>query len=244
MKKDIEKIIYIILLIILIISSYQKGELLTLVNRIIEIEEIKSKEITTYGLENIPDYSDQEYIIINNNEPTFTINELKTSSFESYSDLDELGRCGQAIANIGIDIMPTEERGNIGMIKPSGWHTIKYDFINGKYLYNRCHLIGYQLTGENANEKNLITCTKNMNTGIMKKYENKVASYIKKTNNHVLYRVTPFYEEENLLSKGVQIEALSVEDNGEGIKFNIFIYNVQEGVTIDYKTGKSYITEK
>ena len=130
------------------------------------------------------------------------------------------------------------------MIKPSGWHTIKYDFINGKYLYNRCHLIGYQLTGENANEKNLITCTKNMNTGIMKKYENKVASYIKKTNNHVLYRVTPFYEEENLLSKGVQMEALSVEDNGEGIKFNIFIYNVQEGVTIDYKTGKSYITEK
>lgn len=244
MKKNIKKIIYIILLIILIISSYQKGELLNLINRVIEIEEVKSREITIYALENIPDYSNQEYIIINNNEPNFKPDELTLVSYEKYSDLDELGRCGQAFANISSDIMPKEERGNIGMIKPSGWHTIKYDFINGKYLYNRCHLIGYQLTGENANEKNLITCTRNMNMGIMKKFENKVANYIKKTNNHVLYRVTPIFEEENLLSKGVQIEALSIEDKGEGIKFNVFIYNVQEGITIDYKTGKSKMQKK
>ena len=243
MKKNIEKIIYIILLIILIISSYQKGELLTLVNRIIEIEEVKSKEITTYGLENIPDYSDQEYIIINNNEPTFTINELKTSSFESYSDLDELGRCGQAIANIGIDIMPTEERGNIGMIKPSGWHTIKYDFINGKYLYNRCHLIGYQLTAENANERNLITGTRYMNVQGMLPFENMVAEYIRETKNYVLYRVTPIFEGENLVASGVQIEAKSVEDNGKTICFNVYVYNNQPGITIDYSNGNSELLQ-
>ena len=165
--------------------------------------------------------------------------DLVTRSYEFYSDLDSLGRAGVAMSSIGIDLMPTEERGNIGSVKPSGWHTIKYDFINGKYLYNRCHLIGYQLTGENANEKNLITCTRQTNTGIMLEYENKVAKYIKETNNHVLYRVTPIYENNNLVASGIQMEAMSVEDNGTGIKFNIYIYNVQDGVNIDYETGES-----
>ena len=192
-----------------------------------------------YSIENIPEYTDKEYIIINNNEPYFTEEDYTKTSFEKYSDLDLLGRCKVAYANVGIDIMPTTERGSIGMIKPTGWHTIKYDIVNGKYLYNRCHLIGYQLTGENDNEKNLITCTRQMNIGPMLEFENKVADYVKKTNNHVLYRVTPVFKDSNLLATGVEIEAYSVEDNGEGIKFNVFIYNVQEGIEIDYTTGDS-----
>lgn len=192
-----------------------------------------------YSIENIPEYTDKEYIIINNNEPYFTEEDYTLKSFEKYSDLDLLGRCGVAYANVGIDTMPTIERGSIGMIKPTGWHTIKYDIVNGKYLYNRCHLIGYQLTGENDNEKNLITCTRQMNIGPMLEYENKVADYVKKTNNHVLYRVTPIFKDSNLLATGVEIEAYSVEDNGKGIKFNVFIYNVQEGIEIDYTTGDS-----
>lgn len=192
-----------------------------------------------YSIENIPEYTDKEYIIINNNEPYFTEEDYTLKSFEKYSDLDLLGRCGVAYANVGIDTMPTIERGSIGMIKPTGWHTIKYDIVNGKYLYNRCHLIGYQLTGENDNEKNLITCTRQMNIGTMLEYENKVVDYVKKTNNHVLYRVTPVFKDSNLLATGVEIEAYSVEDNGKGIKFNVFIYNVQEGIEIDYSTGDS-----
>lgn len=192
-----------------------------------------------YSIENIPEYTDKEYIIINNNEPYFTEEDYTLKSFEKYSDLDLLGRCGVAYANVGIDTMPTIERGSIGMIKPTGWHTIKYDIVNGKYLYNRCHLIGYQLTGENDNEKNLITCTRQMNIGTMLEYENKVVDYVKKTNNHVLYRVTPVFKDSNLLATGVEIEAYSVEDNGKGIKFNVFIYNVQEGIEIDYTTGDS-----
>ena len=192
-----------------------------------------------YSIENIPKYTDKEYIIINNNEPYFTEEDYTKTSFEKYSYLDLLGRCKVAYANVGIDTMPTTERGSIGMIKPTGWHTIKYDIVNGKYLYNRCHLIGYQLTGENDNEKNLITCTRQMNIGPMLEFENKVADYVKKTNNHVLYRVTPVFKDSNLLATGVEIEAYSVEDNGEGIKFNVFIYNVQEGIEIDYTTGDS-----
>ena len=192
-----------------------------------------------YSIGNIPEYTDKEYIIINNNEPYFTEEDYTKTSFEKYSDLDLLGRCKVAYANVGIDTMPTTERGSIGMIKPTGWHTIKYDIVNGKYLYNRCHLIGYQLTGENDNEKNLITCTRQMNIGPMLEFENKVADYVKKTNNHVLYRVTPVFKDSNLLATGVEIEAYSVEDNGEGIKFNVFIYNVQEGIEIDYTTGDS-----
>ena len=183
-------------------------------------------EVNNYSksvLEVSPYDGSSSYVIINNNEPEFLSDDLVTRSYEFYSDLDSLGRAGVAMSSIGIDLMPTEERGNIGSVKPSGWHTIKYDFINGKYLYNRCHLIGYQLTGENANEKNLITCTRQTNTGIMLEYENKVAKYIKETNNHVLYRVTPIYENNNLVASGIQMEAMSVEDNGTGIKFNIYI---------------------
>lgn len=150
-----------------------------------------------------------------------------------------LGRCGVASANISKDLMPTEKRGSIGSIKPSGWHTIKYDHIDGKYLYNRCHLIGYQLTGENANEKNLITCTRSMNTKGMLQFENMVTKYIKDTGNHVLYRVTPVFEGNNLVATGVEMEAYSVEDNGKGIKFNVFVYNIEDGIIIDYKTGDS-----
>lgn len=194
----------------------------------------------SYSIEDIPDYTDQAYIILNDNEPYFSLDDYDlTSSFEEYSPLDSLGRCGAAIANIGVDLMPTEERTSIGMIKPTGWHTVKYDFVDGKYLYNRCHLIGYQLTGENANELNLITCTRSMNAKVMLQFENEVAAYLKETNNHVLYRVTPYFEGDNLLAKGVIMEAYSVEDAGKGVKFNVFVYNIEEGVTIDYSTGES-----
>lgn len=192
-----------------------------------------------YELANIPEYSGKDYVYINNNEPIFDSKYINTNSFESYSELDYLGRSGVAFANVGIELMPTEKRGSIGMIKPSGWNQKKYDIVDGKYLYNRCHLIGYQLTGQNANVKNLITCTRYMNSVSMLEFENKVASYIKKTNNHVLYRVTPIYDGDNLLASGVVMEAYSIEDSGKGIKFNVYLYNVQDGIEIDYKTGDS-----
>ena len=192
----------------------------------------------TYDISDIDKFSEYNYIELNGNVPVFE--EVDTSkSFEKYSELDNLKRAGSAFANIGVDLMPTEKRGSIGMIKPSGWHTIKYDIVDGKYLYNRCHLIGYQLTGENANPKNLITCTRQMNTKGMLDFENKVAEYIRSTNNHVLYRVTPVYKDDNLLATGVIIEAKSVEDNGKGILFNVFVYNIQNGIDINYKTGES-----
>ena len=201
---------------------------------------VNNDDITNikYDISDIDKFTGYNYIELNGNIPVFE--EIDTSkSFEEYSELDSLGRAGSAFANIGVDLMPTEKRGSIGMIKPSGWHTIKYDIVDGKYLYNRCHLIGYQLTGENANEKNLITCTRQMNTKGMLDFENKVADYIKSTSNHVLYRVTPVYKGDNLLATGVIIEAKSVEDNGEGILFNVFVYNIQNGIEIDYKTGES-----
>lgn len=191
---------------------------------------------------NIPDYSGNSYIEINNNKPQFSDSDLNTNSFESYSELDSLGRCGVAFANISKDLMPTEERGKIGQVKPSGWQTVKYDNVDGKYLYNRCHLIGYQLTGENANEKNLITGTRYFNVIGMLPFENMVADYIKETNNHVLYRVTPIFEGNNLVAKGVQMEAMSVEDKGDAISFNVFVYNIQPGITIDYANGNSCLS--
>lgn len=193
----------------------------------------------SYDIENLPEYDGNSYVIVNDNIPYFKEEEYTTTSFEKYSELDSLGRCGVAYANISKDLMPTEKRGSIGMIKPSGWQTIKYDHIDGKYLYNRCHLIGYQLTGENANEKNLITCTRSMNTKGMLQFENMVTKYIKDTGNHVLYRVTPVFEGNNLVATGVEMEAYSVEDSGKGIKFNVFIYNIEDGIIIDYKTGDS-----
>lgn len=229
----------------LMVGSFNYQNIQNIINNLSgNVIENTSTNSYSYSMDNIPEYSGDSYVIINDNIPYFTEEDYTTESFETYSKLDSLGRCGVAYANISIDLMPTEERGSIGMIKPSGWHTIKYDIVDGKYLYNRCHLIGYQLTGENANEKNLITCTRFMNTTSMLEFENKVASYIKETNNHVLYRVTPIYEDENLLATGVEMEAYSVEDNGKGIKFNVFIYNVQDGITIDYKTGDSKLTEE
>ena len=198
----------------------------------------------TYSISNIPDYSGDDYIIINNNEPEFDDLAKTTNSFEVYSKLDLLGRCGEAYANIGKELMPTKKRESIGSIKPSGWQTVRYDIItDGLYLYNRCHLIAYQLTAENANPKNLITCTRHMNADVMQSFEIKVGNYIRKTNNHVLYRSTPIYDYDNLVAKGVQLEAYSIEDNGKGIKFNVFIYNVQPGIEIDYKTGDSKLIE-
>lgn len=230
-KKRLLSTIFVVICL-LIYSNYQE-QINSFVSKIVPQTQV------SYALDNIPEYTKESYVIINDNEPRFEEEDYKTKSFERYSNLDYLGRCGVAYANIGTDIMPTEERGKIGQIKPSGWHTVKYDIVEGKYLYNRCHLIGYQLTGENANEKNLITCTRSMNTTGMLRFENKVKDYIIKTNNHVLYRVTPIFEGTNLLAKGVQIEAYSVEDQGKGIKFNVFVYNVQDGIEIDYETGDS-----
>lgn len=194
---------------------------------------------TAFCLEDVPAYSGKPYEVINDNVPYFTGAELTEISFEDYSDLDFLGRCGAASASVGTDIMPTEKRGDIGQVKPSGWQTVKYDSIDGKYLYNRCHLIGYQLSGENANDKNLITGTRYMNVEGMLPFENMVADYVKETGNHVLYRVTPVFREDNLLADGVQMEAFSVEDEGEGIAYNVYVYNVQPGIQIDYATGES-----
>lgn len=191
------------------------------------------------SLEDIPAYSGQPYVEIDGNVPDFSEEDKTTQSFESYAPLDLLGRCGTAYACISTDLMPTEERGSIGQVKPSGWQTVKYDFVDGKYLYNRCHLIGYQLTAENANEENLITGTRYLNVEGMLPFENLVADYIKETGNHVLYRVTPIFEGDNLVASGVQMEALSVEDEGEGICYNVYCYNVQPGVEIDYATGES-----
>ena len=193
------------------------------------------------SLDAIPAYDGKAYVAVNNNEPFFTDSDMTTTAFENYSDLDSLGRCGVAYANICKDIMPTDERGKIGMIKPSGWHTVKYDVIKDRYLYNRCHLIGYQLAGENANPKNLITGTRYLNVEGMLPFENLVADYVNNTGNHVLYRVTPMFSGSNLVANGVLIEAKSVEDNGGGILFNVYCYNVQPGVGINYENGDSWL---
>lgn len=190
--------------------------------------------------ENIPDYTDKIYVEINGNKAEFSDEDKKrTDAFELYTDLDELGRCGVAYANICKELMPTEKRGSIGMIKPSGWQLAKYDSVDGKYLYNRSHLIGFQLAGENANEKNLITGTRYFNVVGMLPFENEVAEYVKETNNHVLYRVTPIFKDTELVARGVKIEAYSVEDSGKGVEFNVFVYNVQPDITINYQDGTS-----
>lgn len=182
-------------------------------------------------------YSGKPYAVVNGGIPSFS--QTGTASWERYGELDRLGRCTAAEACIGRDIMPTLTRGPIGQIKPTGWQTAKYDFVDGKYLYNRCHLIGFQLTGENANERNLITGTRYLNTKGMLPFENMVADYIKDTGNHVMYRCTPVFAGNELVARGVHLEAYSVEDKGDGICFNVFIFNVQPGVKIDYLTGES-----
>ncbi len=188
---------------------------------------------------NLPKYDGKPYVAVNGNEPEFTADEITDKYFEIYEPLDRYGRCTVAFACLGKETMPTEERGAIGSVKPSGWHTVKYDCVDGKYLYNRCHLIGFQLSGENANKRNLITGTRYMNVDGMLPFENMVDDYIDETGNHVMYRATPIFEGDDLVAKGVQIEAYSVEDEGDGICFNVFCFNVQPGVVIDYATGES-----
>lgn len=194
--------------------------------------------------EEIPAFSGDAYVAINGNVPFFVEEEYTTESYEYYSDLDELGRCGVTMACIGVDIMPTEDRGEIGSVKPTGWQSVKYDIVDGKYLYNRCHLIGFQLAGENANKKNLITGTRYLNIEGMLPFENLVADYVKETENHVLYRVTPIFEGDNLVASGVVMEGWSVEDEGDGVCFCVFAYNAQPGITIDYATGDSRLADQ
>lgn len=198
-----------------------------------------TREATTYTLDTLPDYAGEPYVELEGNCPDFPDTDKTAVPFERYSELDSLDRCGTAYANVGPETMPTGERGAIGMVKPSGWRTVRYDFIDGKYLYNRCHLIGYQLTGENANVRNLITGTRYLNVTGMLPFENQVADYVKETGNHVLYRATPVFEGEDLVARGVELEAYSVEDGGAGVCFHVFVYNVQPGVVIDYATGES-----
>lgn len=201
--------------------------------------------VNAADLSQIPNYTGNPYTIVNDNEPEFDESDFTTEAFETYSDLDNLGRCGVAYANICKELMPTEKRGKIGMIKPSGWHTVKYpEIIKDRYLYNRCHLIGFQLAGENANEKNLITGTRYLNVDGMLPFEDEIADYVNNTGNHVLYRVTPVFDGDNLVSSGVQMEAESVEDSGEGVKFNVYCYNVQPGIGIDYTTGDSWVNQE
>ncbi len=197
-----------------------------------------------FSLSEIPAYSGKAFVVINDHQPFFTADEITNESFEHYAPLDSLGRCGVATACVGLDIMPTEERGSIGMVKPSGWHTIRYNgVVDGNYLYNRCHLIGYQLTGENANTSNLITGTRYLNIEGMLPYENLIAEYVEDSGNHVLYRVTPIFEGDNLLATGVLMEGMSVEDNGQDVRFCVFAYNVQPGIVIDYATGESQLAD-
>lgn len=251
-------IILAIILIVIALIGYSTGNLNKYITDIIHGKSVvdvatsaindigKEKAKTTkvsFNLDNIPEFRNEPYVTINDNKPNFEEKYFTTKSFENYSKLDSLGRCGVAFANIGKDIMPTSKREAINMIKPTGWQTTKYNFIDGKYLYNRCHLIGFQLAGENANEKNLITGTRYLNVTGMLPFENEVTEYVKKKNKHVLYRVTPIFKDQNLVASGVQIEAESVEDKGKSICFNVYVYNNQPKVEIDYKTGKSKLTK-
>ena len=231
-KKQLKQILALIVILIGVILAYFYN------SENIEKNNTEKETVTYSNLNEIPEYKNEIYVIINNNIPYFDESDYTTDAFEKYSDLDEKGRCGVAYANICTEIMPTGERGDIRDVEPTGWKQEKYD---GEYLYNRCHLIGYQLAGENANERNLITGTRYFNVQGMLPFESEVADYIDNNpNNHVLYRVTPIFEGNNLLAKGVQIEAYSVEDEGKGVCFNVFVYNVQPEIHIDYATGENW----
>lgn len=205
-----------------------------------EAEPAQATQTESVSVDEVPEYDGEPYVVINDNEPDFEEEDMTTQSFEEYSNLDNLGRCQEAYANVSQDTMPDEERGNISSVIPSGWENEEYDFVDGGYVYNRCHLLGYQLTGENANEKNLITGTRYMNVEGMLPFENEVADYIWETDHHVLLRVTPIYDGDSLVANGVQMEAKSVEDDGKGVQFNVYCYNVQPGVEIDYETGENH----
>lgn len=215
----------------------------------VQSDDSKQKVVHTgtasaFNAADVPAYSGEPYTAVNNNEPYFTSDNLTTEAFENYSELDALGRCGVAYANVCLETMPTEKRGSISEVKPTGWHSVKYDNVDGKSLYNRCHLIGYQLTAENANQQNLITGTRYLNVDGMLPFENMVADYVKETDNHVLYRVTPIFTGDNLVADGVLMEGYSVEDEGDGICFCVYAYNVQPGITIDYTTGDSWLSSE
>lgn len=238
MRRNFAKIISLLLAILMLTACSEFEN--------IEQTVSKEKETTTQYTEiarsesvsEVEPYTVYPYTVINNNVPEFEKTDY-TKSFEKYGELDSLGRCTSCIANIGTDLMPTEERGAIGFVKPTGWQVAKYSNIDGRYLYNRCHLIGYQLSAENANPNNLITGTRYLNIEGMLPFENKVATYVKTTSNHVLYRVTPIFKDDELVARGVQMEAYSIEDDGEGVEFNVYCYNVQPDIEIDYKTGNS-----
>lgn len=242
-KSKYNLIISIITLIIILVGGYYENKYGVDLDSNQNIHATESIQ-TSFNLEDIPEFDGKTpYVIINNNEPEFPDEDLNINSFEKYSELDSLERCGVAYANVSKETMPTEARGDISKVKPTGWHAVKYDCVEGKYLYNRCHLIGYQLTAENANKQNLITGTRYLNVEGMLPFENQVAEYVKQKNGHVLYRVTPIFEENNLVANGVQMEAESVEDRGEEVKFNVYVYNVQPNIKIDYLTGRSELIE-
>ena len=219
-------------------SNTQSGTKVAAEDHSAEEKGLDSESYVTF--DDVPAYSGEPYVEVNDNQPEFTEEELTTVSYEDYSELDELGRCQSAEACIGQDLMPTEARESISSVKPTGWKNKSYDTVDGGYVYNRCHLIGFQLTGENANEENLITGTRYMNVEGMLPFEDEVAAYIKETDNHVMYRVTPVFEGDDLVASGVQMQAESVEDDGVGISFNVYVYNVQPYVVIDYKTGENW----
>ena len=261
MKKQNKFLVLLLLCLTLLVPGCASEERTDLPETEVETEVIESEELaenaeaeppvdadsvaSVQNVQDIPNFTGEPYVVLKDNVPDFTEEELTTEAFEEYSSQDELGRCGTAVASIGQEIMPTEERGSIGHVKPSGWQTVKYnDVIEGNYLYNRCHLIGFQLAGENANKDNLITGTRYLNVEGMLPFENEVADYVQQTGNHVMYRVTPFYQGDDLVAGGVQMEAYSVEDAGEGVQFNIFCYNVQPQITINYTNGDSYITNE
>lgn len=242
-KSKYNLVISIITLILIVFIGYYENKYGTDVdgNQNVQVSESIQK---SFNLDDIPEFDwKTPYVIINNNEPNFPEEDFNSNSFEKYSELDSLGRCGVAYANVSKETMPTEARGEISKVKPTGWHTVKYDCVEGKYLYNRCHLIGYQLTAENANKQNLITGTRYLNVDGMLPFENQVAEYVKQENGHVLYRVTPIFKKNNLVANGVQMEAESVEDKGEKVKFNVYAFNVQPNIKIDYLTGNSEFIE-
>ena len=244
MKMKKRRLLTLLLTIMMLFSASGCGNAAAMEQVIGQLTEYGTYEGESFDLDSVPSFSGEPYVVLNGNVPDFTEEELTEKSFETYASLDGLGRCGAAVANVGKDIMPTEDRGSIGMVKPTGWHTVKYDVIKDKYLYNRCHLIGYQLSGENANERNLITGTRYLNVEGMLPFENDIADYVQETGNHVLYRVTPVFAGNDLVAKGVQMEAMSVEDDGQGIMFHVYCYNVQPGVEIDYSDGSSRLAEQ
>lgn len=230
------------------ISSYANSQ--------IQIEESTTSAVQQEGqqqpnpaklpitLADIPEFSGQPYVAINNNVPYFEENEQTTNAFQHYFELDVLGRVTMAYGSLGQEILPEEERGDISSIHPTGWKQNRYDCIkDGQALYNRCHLIAFSLSGQNANPKNLMTGTRYMNIKGMQPFESKTLDFIRKTNKHVMYQVTPMFDGDNLVANGVLMQAKSVEDNGQGLSFNVFCYNVQPGICIDYKTGENWLEE-